>query len=106
MLLQKSLLLFFSTICMITSCNKATPPTSSSWQLVAGRDNGESLERPLLYRALAPSHWIRQDTPPSESIVDTTKSICEFYIHDKGESIRVTIHTFPILPEKCFCSSC
>lgn len=80
----------------LTSCTPAQPPMTLNQQCFKGRDNGQSRERPLLYRALVPSHWIRQDPLEIESIADTTKAICEFYIHEGHESIRLTIHTFPI----------
>ena len=51
----------------------------------------------MIYRALAPSNWIRQDPQPAESLADTTKSVCEFYIREEGQSLRLTIHTFPFI---------
>ena len=57
----------------------------------------------MIYRALVPSQWIRKDPVEFESLADTTKAICEFYIRENGESgaeIRLTIHTFPILKEE------
>lgn len=82
----------------LISCS-SVQPSSSNQQLFSGRDNGQSLERPVLYRAFVPSHWIRQDPLETESIADTIKAICEFYIRENDESIRLTIHTFPIIQE-------
>jgi hypothetical protein len=83
---------------VLTACNQDTSPLpASNWQLIAGRDEGQAAERPLLYRACVPSNWIRQDPSTSASIADTTKSICEFYIQEEGQNIRLTIHTFPII---------
>lgn len=89
-----SLLLFT----LLNSCNK-TSPTAETWQFFAGRDNGQSLERPLIYRAHVPPDWIRQNPLENESIIDTTKAICEFHIEGTDSLIRVTIHTFPILKD-------
>jgi hypothetical protein len=88
---------FTLTIYLLIGCNHNSSLSSASWQLIAGRDDGQIFERPLLYRALVPTGWIRQDPPLHESIANTTKSICEFYIHEKDQSIRLTIHTFPIM---------
>ena len=87
---------FLFTTLLFTGCQKNTPPPSASWQLFSGRDNGTSLERPLLYRALVPCHWKRQDPPSSESLAETTRAISEFFIEENDRSIRLTIHTFPI----------
>jgi hypothetical protein len=82
---------------LFISCHRETTPiASSSWQLISGRNGGKSVDRPLIYRALVPANWIRKDPLLSESIADTTKSICEFYIQENGEQIRITFHTFPI----------
>lgn len=88
-----------ASLIILISCTPIQPPTPSNQQFFQGRDNRQSLERPLLYHALVPSHWIRQDPLETESIADTTKAICEFYIHVDDESIRLTIHTFPIRQE-------
>lgn len=89
--------LFALFFCLLNSSDKSLSLSSSTWQLLAGRDNGDSLERPVLYRALTPAHWIRCDSSVTESIADTTKAICEFYIQEDDRSIRLTIHTFPIV---------
>jgi hypothetical protein len=82
----------------LTSCHPSPPSkTSSSWQLINGRDDGQSSERCAIYRALVPLNWVRQDPLSTESIADTTKSICEFYIQEDGQTIRLTIHTFPFM---------
>lgn len=84
----------------LTGCAQQPPAhPSAQWQEFAARDNAKSSERPLLYRALVPSSWMRKNPPPFESIADTTKAICEFYIQENGEEIRLTIHTFPILED-------
>lgn len=94
-----SSILFYFTIFLLlilTSCDQHTP--SSNWQLIAGRNFDTSLDRPMLYRALVPAQWIRQDPPANESLMDTTRSICEYYIRENQQTIRLTIHTFPVLP--------
>lgn len=83
------------SLCFLASCNTSSPP-STLCQSVKGRDEDGSRDRPLLYQAFTPLHWLRKDSPETESIKDTTKSICEFYIQEKDQSIRITIHTFPI----------
>lgn len=83
----------------LISCNRTSPPSFLNQHFFKGRDNGQALERPLIYRACVPSHWIRQDPLETESIADTTKHICEFYIRENKEFIRITIHTFPIIKE-------
>ena len=94
---QLFILYFFA----LTGCSQLPPPLPlSNWQLIAGRDNGQTGERPILYRVLVPSNWIRKDSQEQESLVDTTKAICEFYINEKDQEIRLTIHTFPILDNK------
>lgn len=92
---------FFSLIIfLLMSCNSNSSLSSSSWQLITGRDDGQVQERPLLYRVLVPLGWARQDPPLNESIADTKKAICEFYIHEQDQSIRLTIHTFPIMQKQ------
>lgn len=87
----KTLTLF---LLLLVSCHSPSS-TSSQWYFIAGRNEENSLHRPLLYHILAPSHWICQTPLKSESIVDTTKPNCTFYIQEGGQSIRITIHTFP-----------
>jgi hypothetical protein len=96
---QNILIVLIISCYILTSCNTYPSSNSSSWQYFAGRDNDPSLERPLFYRAQVPSHWIRQDPLAADSIADTTKSICEFFIREQEKFIRLTIHTFPILQE-------
>lgn len=93
-------ILLLLIIYLPTGCHQSPSSSSQSWQLFAGRNNEHSLERPMLYRAIVPSHWNRQDASPEESLVDTTKAICEFIIRENDGSIRLTIHTFPILQDR------
>lgn len=89
--------IFILIISTLSSCNSQSSPFPfSQWQLVAGRDEGHTHERPFIYRVLVPPHWVRQDPSSTESIADTTQSICEFYIRENDQAIRLTVHTFPI----------
>ena len=98
MKLKNRQIIFILILFILTACNK---PSSTKLilnrQFIAARDEGQSMERPFIYQAFVPINWVRKDPLGSESISDTTKSNCEFYIHDNGETIRITIHTFPIL---------
>lgn len=91
-----ALLLF----CSIGCGQKSPAHHDSNWQVIPGRDEGHSLERQVLYRAMVPSHWVRRDPAHSDSIVDTVKPNVEFFIREKGEEIRLTVHTFPYLSEE------
>lgn len=87
-------------ILTLTSCNQNTSivsPTSPHWERISGRNDAQSLERPILYQACVPTHWVRRDPPTDTSIFDTTQSICEFYIQENDQNIRLTIHTFPTI---------
>lgn len=62
-------------------------------QEIKGRDyEGKRFH---VYRARIPAHWIRKDSFPEESLLDTKKSIGEFFIQDNGGIIRIAIHNFP-----------
>ena len=85
-------LLFFILLMGCSSLEKyPTPPR----QLIAARDNGLSLDRFPIYHAKVPSYWQRHDPQPSESIFDSTKSLCEFIIQEDEGQIRITLHNFP-----------
>jgi hypothetical protein len=45
-----------------------------------------------IYRIKAPSDWTFKEPAKEESLDDTTKSLCEFFIQN---DIRITIHNFP-----------
>lgn len=94
--LSQSFLVVIILLLLCVSCQSIdSPPPLTNWQLIAGREDNVSTERPLLYRASVPLHWLRQDPPDSTSLIDTTKSVCEFYIQEGNQKIRLTIHTFP-----------
>jgi hypothetical protein len=83
---------FFFLFFLLVSCSKETPFIEGKWENFNAREEMENGERLALYRAKVPSAWTRIDPVPNESLLDTKKSICEFFI---GEDVRLTIHTFP-----------
>ena len=68
-------------------------PSLFLMQTIDGRDEGKPFLRYPLYSVKVPSHWKRVDPVASESIADTTKSLCEFIIEDR---VKITVHNFPI----------
>lgn len=106
-------LLLLILISLLPSCSEQKEsPSGTQWQAFSGRDDGfkNSIDltspaedfkqsRPLLYRAMTRSDWMRKDPSPTESIADTTKPIAEFSIQDGEEVIAMTLHTFPVSPE-------
>lgn len=62
-------------------------------QEIQGRDYDGT--RFHVYRARAPNEWIRKDSFKEESLADTKKSICDFFIHSDNGVIRIAIHNFP-----------
>lgn len=67
------------------------------YQEITCRDAGSEISlRPAIYRVQMPEGWQRHDPSPKESLVDTTKALCEFFIPgENSEKIRITIHNFP-----------
>ncbi|WP_068466537.1 hypothetical protein [Candidatus Protochlamydia phocaeensis] len=83
---------------LVESCQTQSVPFSEwTWQILNGREEKPGDPRPSLYRAKVPLAWIRKDPAPTDSIIDTTKPICEFYIPTEKEPLRLTIHTFPVI---------
>jgi hypothetical protein len=86
-------------------CESAAPPadhssfseskTSFNWQKINSRDVGDPLARYPLYIAKVPSDWIRKDPSATESIIDTTKPLCEFLIKEGADEGYITIYNFP-----------
>lgn len=83
----------------LVSCSdtqKPAPPTTTQ-QLIAGRG-----DRSWLYRANVPANWIRRDPSPKDSLRDSKKPLCEFFIEEKTIftsqilPIKIAIHNFPI----------
>lgn len=82
---------------LMESCQHQSGPSSEwAWQTLNGREEKPGAPRPPLYRAKVPLAWTRKDPSPADSIIDTTKPICEFYIPTEKEPLRLTIHTFPV----------
>src|SRR5438477_11427236 len=92
----RAMQLFFilaSLLLCIACTNQQKPPASTFiTHEIAGRDDptlhnfqSTPLRYPV-YRAKAPSDWQRHDPNPSESIVDSTKAICEFIITDNSNN--------------------
>lgn len=92
MLIPCLIFLFLATGCSTEETVKNTP---SYWQEINSRDEGNPALRFPIYRAKVPLHWIRQDPEKNISIKDTTKAICEFYIDQENEKLRITVHSFP-----------
>ena len=85
----------FAFCLLASSCSQKdqNPSTPTSLQDVKGRDyEGKRFN---VYRVRVPNHWIRKDSLPEESLSDTTKSLCEFFIVDPEGTIRITLHNFP-----------
>lgn len=83
---------------LLTSCSSESPSSAKyTVQEINGRDQGVApLVRIPIYRAKVPQHWNRTDPVASESIFDTRKSLVEFFITEAAETIRITIHNFPV----------
>lgn len=89
-------ILFFILAFFLSGCDQPQPPFSQAgWQEISSRPDHSSVERFPLYQVKVPSKWIRREVTPSESLIDTTKAIGEFYIEEGDASIRITIHNFP-----------
>lgn len=86
----------FFCFCLLFSCSddKEVAP-DQTYQSILGRDENTSLTRDNLYRIRVPKQWKRLDSPLGESLQDTKKSLCEFFIEEDNEKIKIAIHNFP-----------
>jgi len=90
--------LMVALICAL-GLNSCSNPTNSvktettELQIIAGRNEGEG--RQSIYRAQVPVNWIRHDSLSEDTLVDTTKALCEFIIMENSDIIRIAIHNFP-----------
>lgn len=88
-----TLLLLFTSGCSFQGSHQNI---SNSYQLIDGRDEGDPAQRTAIYRVKVPKDWVRKDPGPDESILDSTKALCEFRIIDRDEQIRISVHNFPV----------
>lgn len=79
----------------LSACKSKNHPITTNIQLITSRDEGNPNSRLFIYQTIVPSHWIRKDPSIHESIFDTKKPNCEFFIKDNDQQIRITVHTFP-----------
>jgi hypothetical protein len=76
------------TALLLTSCSQQESPAPFKVIEITGRN-----EHDVIYRVKAPVNWAYIE--PTSPVVDTTKSIIEFFITDDDQKIRITIHNFP-----------
>jgi len=75
---------------LLSSCQSEKVASPSQWHAIVSRDN-----QTFVYRAYVPTDWTRQDPDPQTSLEDTKIPVCEFFITQGDERIRLTIHLFP-----------
>jgi hypothetical protein len=86
-------LLFVYILILFNACNSSAHlKKECKCQYFAARDQGSTLDRPLIYRANVPLNWKRIDPPSEESIKDSKKANCLFKISD---DLIISLHTFP-----------
>lgn len=88
----QSFLLFLLSSCDPISYG-AAELHSSTLQEIMGRQEGGN--RFPVYRIQVPDEWIRRDPLPADTLLDTTKALCEFIILDETQTVRIAIHNFP-----------
>lgn len=89
---RRGCLFAFFTV-LLASCSHSPPPSkTTAVDKIPGRYQEQS-NQPL-YRVKTPTNWIRRLPLPEESLVDTTKSIADFFIYDDDQMIRIAIHNF------------
>jgi hypothetical protein len=86
-----SMHLIFSLLLLCLSCVSPPPSSSKKMTEICGRD----AKHTLIYRVDVPSDWEQVNPLAGESLTDTTKSLCEFFIRDQPHTIRIAIHNFP-----------
>lgn len=88
-----ALAIFFGSL--LSGCSSESAPQAA---LLMQEIKGREFEgvRLAVYRVQIPSEWMRRDPLPTESLIDTTKALCEFLIQEESEGfIRISIHNFP-----------
>lgn len=89
--------IWITLLCLCAGCDsfRESSTVSYQWQTINSRDSGQPLEREPLYRVKVPTHWIRHNPASTESITDTTKPLCEFYLEEEEQYFHLTVHNFP-----------
>lgn len=89
-------LYLFPLLCVavLSCCGHQTPTPPTAMIEIAGRGDGISARQPL-YRIKAPKTWEFSQPSLNDSLLDTMLPLCEFAIHENGETIRIAIHSFP-----------
>lgn len=91
---MKAISALFCVALLFLGCSQQSDQAASGMmQEIKGRDNSGA--RFAVYRVRIPEEWLRRDPLPDESIIDSTKALCEFLIRDEGKTIRIAIHNFP-----------
>lgn len=90
-----SSLIFTLVALFLGGCQSDSSPPTASWQEIQGREQESNGIRTALYRMHIPYNWIRRDPLPTASLADTTLSLCDFFILEEEEKIRIAIHNFP-----------
>lgn len=85
-----------SLIFLFGCSNASNHSIEQNLQTINAREEVADEPRLPLYRALAPSSWACHQPNPNDSLLDTTKPVCEFFIPEGKEKLRLTIHTFPV----------
>ncbi len=85
-----------SLIFLFGCSDNSKQSTEQNWQTIHAREEAVDSPRFPLYRALVPSSWVCRHPNPNDSLLDTTKPVCEFFIQEGTEKLRLTVHTFPV----------
>lgn len=86
-------LLLLILLCSCSSTDTSPSPFASLKQTIKGRDHA-GVRFPV-YQVEVPLGWVRRDSFPEETLADTTKPICEFFISDEAGVVRIAFHNFP-----------
>ncbi|CCB86179.1 MULTISPECIES: hypothetical protein [Parachlamydia] len=88
--------LIFILLCFfLWGCNTPPPSDPRQTQEIGGREDGNPPTRFPVYQAKVPLSWIRKDALHTQSLQDSTLPICEFFIREEQNEVRVTVHNFP-----------
>jgi hypothetical protein len=81
-------------VSLFISCDSPQSPKNLTIE-IGGRNSEMSPDRPIIYQMKLPVNWIHQTTD-NQTLSDTTLPIAEFYIRENDDSIRITLHNFPV----------